>query len=139
MEMAGEKSKEEAKMKKKIIGSMLAVLLLVVTMGASVRADDSYLDVSNGDRCSFYTYKLKDGDPCYYVTTETYVGYPVMAQSVSKEGIGSGFTQIEPGIGVRYSYGVGDIEIPYGKMCMLRTGPSNWSGDNWHVTGRYNP
>ena len=47
-------------MKKKIIGSMLAVLLLVVTMKASVRADYSDLDVSNGDRCSFYTYKLND-------------------------------------------------------------------------------
>ncbi|MCI9128275.1 MAG: hypothetical protein HFG28_14125 [Eubacterium sp.] len=124
-------------MKKKIIGSMLAVLLLVVTMKASVRADYSDLDVSNGDRCSFYTYKLNDGDPCYYVTTTTYVGYPIVAQSVSIDGIGSVFTQLERGTGVKYSYGCGDI--PYGKKCMLRTGPTNWSGDNWHVIGRYNP
>lgn len=124
-------------MKKKVIGSTLAALLLVAMMGASVRADRSYLNVSDRDRCSFYTYKLDDGDDCYYVTTETYVGYPVMAQSVSTDGIGSVFTQMEPGTGVKYAYGCG--EIPYGKCCMLRTGPSNWSGNNWHVTGWYNP
>lgn len=123
-------------MKKKIMGSILAVLLLVVTMGASVRADTSYLDVSGGDRCSYYTYKLNNGKAHYSVTTETYVGYPVMAQSVSINGVGSVFTQMERGTNI-YAYGCGDI--PYGEMCMLRSGPSNWSGDNWHLTGWYTP
>ncbi len=124
-------------MKKKTLGSILAVLLLVVTMGIPVSAARSFLDVKAGDIYSFYTYKEKDNDPYYYVTTETYVGYPVMACSVADNGMGSVYTTMEKGTGIRYAYGCGDV--PYGQYCRLIAGPSYLSGDNWHLTGWYNP
>lgn len=124
-------------MKKKMTGIMLTALLLVAAMVFPVSADRSFLDVSAGDRYSYYTYKLRDNDPYYYVSTETYVGYPVMACSAPKDGQASQFTIMEQGTGKRYSYG--SIEAPYGQYCRLLAGPSYLSGNNWHLTGWYNP
>lgn len=125
-------------MKKKGLGILMAMLVCVFAMGIPVFASTSYLDVKEGDRDSYYTYKDTGSawENYYYVTPETYVGYPIIAHSMSQNSaIGSPFTEMYKN-GSKYAY---DGSAPGGVYYRLESGPSYMSGSGWHLTGRYTP
>lgn len=124
-------------MKKKSLNAIVAVMALIIVMGMQVCAATTRLDVKAGDVESMRT--LKDGgafwENYYYVTPERYVGYPVIAHSMSLSGAyTSPFTQMENGAG-RYKYG--QEGTPAGIYYKLVAGPSYSSGADWHLEGRY--
>ena len=124
---------------KKARGSILAAaLLLAIVFSVSASAERSWLDVSAGDRYSYYTYKdTNDYENLYYVTPDIYVGFPIIARSVSQSGqYSSAYTQME---NKRAWYSYGTTNVPGGINYRLEAGPSYLSGANWHLTGYYTP
>lgn len=127
-------------MKRKKASILIGILACSIIMAIPVCAKNSQLDVREGDRKSYSTYKDVDSSPsgqCYYVTARTYVGYPVMGHSYAVNGAySSPYTIMQNKVGGEYSYG----EKVYGGIyCILETGPSYMSGSNWHLTGVYCP
>lgn len=127
------------KIKKRKICILAAALALAVMAVMPVSAATSWLDVNAGDVYSYYTYKDggEDWENYYYVTTDTYVGYPILARSSAQIGnYTSSFTQIEGGAN---SYWYGKIHVPGGINYRITSSPSYLSGSNWHLTGYYTP
>lgn len=127
------------KVKKRRFSILAIALAVVAVMGVPASAARSWLDVSAGDVYSYYTYKDggADWENYYYVTTDTYVGFPILARSSSQIGnYTSAFTQIEKGSD---SYWYGKIHVPAGINYRITSSPSYLSGSNWHLTGYYTP
>lgn len=126
-------------MRKSKKGIFLCVIASVFMMAVPVCAETRYdLDVSDGDRYSYYAYKDTGAqyENVYYVTPTTYVGNIIMGNSVSNTGYSSGWTKMNR-YGASYSYGV--RQAPGGIYYRLMAGPGVNTGSDWHLVGRYTP
>lgn len=131
-----QKGKEKKKMKKKVVGILVAGMCLGA-LTLHVAAVPSILDVKPGDVYSYWT--LKDGgadwDNYFYVTPQVYTGSTIYGRSYAQDdSVSSGYYALSRSRD-RYSYG---NEAKAGKLYRLETYASPATA-YWHLTGRYTP
>lgn len=124
---------------KKGFGTLIVSTVCAAIMVLPVSASTTRLDVREGDRNSYYTYKdagQYEYENYFYVTPETYIGSALMGISVSQQGsYSSGWKSIY-NKALKYQY---DVKAPGGIYYRLETGPHAATPANWHLTGWYTP
>jgi hypothetical protein len=121
------------KTKTKGISMLIIVFICVLTMGSTVFAGNSYLNVSSGDNYS-YAEKKDDNEQNFYISPTTYKGTSINGYSYSTDGRFNSGIKIFSKSKASYSYTT--TYAPSGSYYKLYA-TCNTSG--WNLVGQYCP